>query len=257
MRSLPQMLLGMAAAGLACGPQHPCAVVVGAVAGVAPDVIDRWLRLLCCRPAITVTPDPLAPDPTVIIQGLQAALAHVEATARPCVLRLNPLPQCSAGFAGYALDYDRRHRLVATLAAGGRAAVLHEPEDRAARLAVIHPLPLRVTNRPKDLLFSVAASRIECRDLDLVSGAGHALPAAAALTALACLGGGWRIGLAAAAVLTLHLLLDACSECEWTPASPFAQTRLRGRRLWRDQSVRANASAALLATAVILARLLA
>jgi len=257
MRALPQMLLGMAAAGLVCGPQYPCAVVVGAVAGVAPDVIDRWLRLLRCRPAITVTPDPLAPDSTLIIQGLQAALWQVEAEARPCVLRLNPLPQCPAGFTGYALDYDRRHRLVAALLNGGRQAVLHQPEGPAARLAVIHPLPLRVTDRPKDLLFSGAAPRIECRDLDLVAGAGHAVPAAGMLAALAGLAGGWRIGLATAAVLALHLLLDACSECEWTPTSPFVQTRLRGRRLWRDQGLRANASAALLATALLLARLLA
>jgi len=256
MRTVPQMLLGMAAAGLIAGPQRPCALVAGAVAGVAPDALDWWLLHLRRKPLITVTPDPLAPDPALMIQGLRAALHHVRTEAQPCVVRFNPLPAADGTFTGYALDYDRHHRLVAKLDAPGHEAVLDEADGHIVRLALFHPLPLRVTDRPIDVLFSGSAAHIESRDLAYVTGGGHTLLAAGALTAFAMATCGWLVGVATSAALLLHLLLDAGGDCELAPWQPFAAEPVRGRRLWRDQEARANLTAATVAAVLLLAELL-
>ena len=68
MTPLSQILAGMAAAGVAAGPQHPLALLLGAVAGVLPNACDRWMRQVFRQPLVTVTPDPLAVDAATLAE---------------------------------------------------------------------------------------------------------------------------------------------------------------------------------------------
>jgi hypothetical protein len=103
-----QLFLGMAAAAIVAGPSRPSALVIGAVAGVLPDLIDWWERVVFRQPAITVVPDPLARRPAQFpAAGVLQALCQVRLTARPLVLRLNPLPNRKGGYAAYWMDLVR------------------------------------------------------------------------------------------------------------------------------------------------------
>jgi hypothetical protein len=256
MHTLTQLLVGMAAAGIVAGPARPAALIAGAVAGVLPDVVDWWLRQLSPQPDITVTPDPLAPDPAILARGVRLALQRSRDGGRPCVVRLNPLPLLGAGFAAYQLDCDRHHRFrVSLVMCGKSAAVLPSGPDAGASgiITPLHPLPLRVTDAPLDLQFAANGRRIESRELGQASGAGHSLAVAGVAAAAALLSGGRWIGGAAAAALAAHLLLEAGGRREVAPLRPFSSRSWHGRRLWNDRGWRANLIAAALAAATLAA----
>ena len=254
-----QVLVGMAAAGLVAGPQRPLVLVAGAVAGVLPDVIDWWQRQAWRQPDITVTPDPLAPKPAVMAEGVRLTLQQVRNSGRPCVVRFNPLPAPDGRCVAYDLDCDRLHRLVVLLEGSGKPAPVDLPGasgDSAGILAPFHPLPLRITDTPKDLRLAATGTRIESRDLDEVAGVGHSLFVAgvAAGVAAAC---NFRIGMAAGAALLAHLLFEIGGRREVAPWSPLSGKTWRGRRLWNERGWRANACAGALAGGTVFAMLLA
>ena len=266
-----QILIGMAAAGLAVGPRHPLALVAGALAGVLPDVMDWWLHHGWRRPHITVTPDPLNPDAAQLAaqmaDGLRQALHHAAVTGRTCIVRFNPLPRTyleiggrdgfdleigtnkNGGFQTYAIDRDPQHRLCVVL--GARRA---EVQDAAAAnfFAPLHGLPLPIKIQPVDLLLQPSPNRIECRDLAALNDLGHSISVAALLTAAGALVNA-TFGLAIAAALAAHLLLDAGGRREMRPWLPFSHRIYFARRLWNDCGWRANISAILLAAAILAA----
>ena len=259
MHPLTQILIGMAAAGVVAGPQRPSALIAGAVAGVLPDLIDWWQQQVFRQPDITVIPDPLAPAPATVAQGLRLALHHARASGRPCVVRLNPLPAPGHGFAPYRLDCDRRHQLVIAQESGGQTAPVNRPGTNtppAGSMTPFHPLPLRITDRPLDLHLDVLKRRIESRDLNEVTGVGHGVPALGVLVIVAAIANLW-CGLAVAAALTAHLLCEAGNRRELMPWAPLSSHRWPGRRLWNEASWRANVGASVLACAVIAAFLCA
>ena len=257
MRSFPQLLVGMAAAGVAAGPQRPFALVVGAVAGVLPDVIDGWRYSLFRQPDITVTPDPLEPSPAIMAQGVRAAMQQVRESERSCVVRFHPLPAPETGFSAYQLDCDRHHRLIVTLESNGKSAPVDPPgtkENAAALFLPHHPMPLRITDKPLDLQLHAHGQRIESRDLSLTTQAGHSLPIAAAIVIAASAIHLWA-GLAAAAALSAHLLLEIGGCREMAFFWPFAAQTRHGYRLWNDRSWRANLCASILAITLLAALL--
>ena len=259
MNTLSQLLLGMAAAGVAAGPQRPLALVAGAVAGVLPDAIDWWSRQLLRQPHITVTPDPLAPEPATIAQGVRLALRQLRSSGHPCVARFNPLPSPQAGYSAYLLDCDRQHRLIVALEAGGKSAPVDLPGAEIASSAIftpLHPLPLRIADTPVDLQLCVRGRRVESRDLDWVTGVGHSLPLAGAIVIVA-LGLNFWIGVASAAALAAHLLIETGGRREIAFGVPFSKKLWRGRRLWDEHGWRANACAVVLAGGIIAAVVLA
>lgn len=259
MRSLTQLLVGMAAAGVAAGPQRPTALVAGAVAGVLPDMIDWWQRQVFRQPDITVTPDPLAPDPAVMATGVRIALGRVGITGQTCMVRFNPIPAPDAGFVAYQLDCDRHHRLVVALESRGKPVPVDTPNahaDASGALTPHHPLPLRIGGTPVDLRFARAGRRIESRDLDQATGIGHALPLAGVLAAVAMAGSFW-IGLAGAAAWLAHWLLDLGGRHEVAPWLPFSNRAWHGRRQWDERSGCANLCAGFLAGALLAAVVLA
>jgi len=259
MRPLTHILVGMAAAGVVAGPQRPLALVAGAVAGVLPDVIDWWLRQVFRQPDITVTPDPLAPDPATLSQGVRVALQQARVTGRPCVVRFNPLPARDAGFTTYHLDCDRRHRLVVALESGDKPAPVDPPgagTNAAEVFSPLHPLPLRITDMPVDLHLVATGRRIESRDLEQVAGAGHGLPAAGAAAAAGFAWSFWS-GAGATAALAAHLLLELGGRREAAPWLPFSGRTWHGRRLWDERGWCANACAGVVAGAIIVALLFA
>ncbi len=242
MWSLTQLLIGMATAGVVAGPQRPLALVAGAVAGLLPDLIDWWARQLCRQPDLTVIPDPLDPTPDPMANGLRLAMQQARVSGHPCILRCNPLPSRQGGFTPYQLDYDRQHRLLFAHQTGGKPERVHPaaPGDRPDEQFVpLHPLPLRVTTRSVDLELRARGARLECRDLSLVAGVGHAWPVAGGIAATACLSAPW-FGATVAATLVIHLLLDAAGRRESRPGLPFTQQTCYGRRLWDEGGWRAN-----------------
>lgn len=259
MRPFTQILIGMAVAGVVAGPQRPLELIAGAVAGVLPDVIDWWLWQVFRQPDITVTPDPLAPTSATMAQGVRLALQQVRACGRPCVVRFNPLPAPEAGYSAYQLDCDRKHRLVVALEAGGQTATVDQPGAAgvAARIFTpLHPLPLRITNQPVDLRLNAIGSRIISRDMEQVTNAGHGLPMAGLIVAAAFIIRFW-FGMAVAAALTAHLLLEFGGRCEVAPWAPFSSRSCHGRRLWNECGWRANLCAGALAGAALGALLMA
>jgi len=257
MNTFTQLLLGMATAGVAAGPQRPTAFVAGAVAGVLPDAIDWWLRQLVQQPDITVTPDPLAPDPATVAQGVRLALQHVRFCGRSCVVRFNPLPAPNGGYIAYRLDCDRQCRLVVSL--GGKPAPVDPPDAVGAAAAIflpLHPLPLRITDTPVDLRLGVMRRRIESRDLDRMTTLGHSLSVAGALAILAGVINFW-IGVAAATALVAHLLIEIGGRRDVAIWLPFSGPILRGRRLWNERDWHANLCAGALAGAIVAAVVLA
>ena len=254
MHSLTQILLGMAAAGVVAGVQHPWALVTGAVAGVLPDLIDWWLQQVFLQPDITVTPDPLAPAPATIAQGLRLALQQVRVDGCGCVLRLNPLPLLRGGFAAYQLDCDRHHSLVVAMASGAKAAPVAPAASQA--LTPLHPLPLCIRGQPVTLQFCAAGKRLTSRDLARVPGAGHGLPVASLLIVFTS-SFSIILGLATASAVLMHLLCDAGSRRELAPWLPFRGRSWHGRRHWNECSWRANLIASLLAGASLMALLAA
>ena len=259
MRSITQILVGMAAAGVAAGPQRPLALVAGAAAGVLPDAIDWWSRQLFRQPDITVTPDPLAPDPATAAQGMRLALQRVRVHGRPCVVRFNPLPAPQGGFAAYHLDCDRQHRLVVALETNGKSAPVDLPGadgTLSESFSPLHPLPLRVTDSPVDLRLRAMGRRIESRDLDRVTDIGHGLPMSGAVALLALVLNFWT-GVAVTAALAAHLLLEAGGRRDVALWLPFSQRIRHGQRLWNEHGGRANLCAGALASAVIVALLCA
>ncbi len=256
MRTPTQLLVGMAAAGIVAGPARPGALIAGAVAGVLPDVVDWWARQLAPQPDITVTPDPLAPEPAMMARGVRLALQRARDNGRPCVVRLNPLPLAGGGFTVYQLDCDRHRCLRISLAPCGRSAPVNPPATEAAATGTFaprHPLPLRVTDAPVDLQFAANGRRIESRELGQVSGTGHSLPVAGLAAAAALLIGGRWIGMAAVAALAAHLMLEAGGRREVAPFLPFYRWSWHGRRLWNERGWRANLMAGALAAAALAA----
>ena len=259
MHPITHALTGMAAAGVVAGPQRPLALVAGAAAGVLPDLVDWWLRQVIHQPDITVTPDPLAPAATTMAQGVRAALLQVRELNRPCVVRLNPLPAPAGGFVACRLDMDRSHRLVVALEPGHQTAPVDPPgskENAAAIFTPQHPLPLRIADKPVELRFRAQGPRIESSDLALETAAGHGLPVAALMVTAACALHFW-CGMAAAAALATHVLLEAGGRRAIAPWAPFSSHRWRGRRLWNECSWQANLAACVLACALLAALLAA
>ena len=249
MYSFSQILIGMAAAGLAVGPRHPMALVAGALDGVLPDVMDWWLRHAWRKPHITVTPDPLNPDAAQLADDLRQALHHAAVTGRNCIVRFNPLPNKTGGFRVCAIDRDPQHRLCVVL--NDRRA---EIQDAAAAnfYAPLHGLPLPIKNQPMDLLLQPSPSRIECRDLATLNDLGHSVPVAAMLTVAVALVNA-TFGIAVAAALFAHLLLDAGGRRAMRPWLPFSGRIYFARRLWNDCGWRANIAATTLAAAILAA----
>jgi hypothetical protein len=211
------------------------------------------------QPDITVTPDPLAPSPTTIAQGVRIALQQVRIRGRPCVVRFNPLPARDAGFLAYHLDCDRHHRLVVSLEPDSKPAPVDPPGSDGASAEIFtprHPLPLRITDTPVDLRLSAAGKRIESRDLNQVTGIGHSLLLAGVVAAAAGTANFW-IGAAVATALATHLLLEAGGRREITPWLPFSKKTWHDRRLWDDRSWRTNLCAGTLAAGLIVAVLFA
>ncbi len=330
MHPITQLLICMAVAGVVAGPQRPLALIVGAVAGVLPDVIDRWWQHVFRQPDITVTPDPLAPSAATMAQGLRIALQQTRVQARPCAVRFNPLPasrtprlsvfrsdnggppdtrlfgvaelrppdhivkrlaitlggrssatpnerRTKETFAktwsflsavlgawrsdtiAYHLDYDRHHRFIVALESGSKSEPVDPPgtnEPAATLLTPLHPLPLRITDTPMDLMFIARGRRIESRDLGQVADVGHSLPVVGGIAATTVAINLWA-GIAAVAALLAHLLLDLGSRREVVPCAPFSNQRWQGRRLWNDHGWRANLCASVLACAILMALLLA
>ncbi|MEI6210856.1 MAG: hypothetical protein WCR06_04450 [bacterium] len=253
MHTLTQLLIGMAAAGVMAGPQRPAALVAGAVAGVLPDVIDWWAHHLLRQPDITVTPDPLAPTPATMVKGLHLTLQQAQIHRRPIVLRFNPLPAPDGGYVSYRLDCDRLHHLCVTLDMAGR------PErnnlatmDGLAQGCCLpqHPLPLQIRDASVDLQFCATQRRIESLDLSRVAGVGHTFFMAGVLAGLACLVNIW-FGLAVAAALAAHLLLDAGGRNQLVPGLPFSNRLYRGWRLWDEDGWRVNLYASVFAAVII------
>lgn len=259
MHTLTQLLIGMAAAGVVAGPQRPVALVVGAVAGVLPDVIDWWARHLFRQPEITVTPDPLAPTPATMAQGVRLALQQVRIHGRPIVVRLNPLPDPNDGYVPYCLDCDHQHRLVVAMDTRSQPHLidLSGADSSSIRcFAPLHPLPLRIVDMPVDVQFQEDGKRIQGLDLARVAGVGHAWPVAGVLAGGACLCNFW-LGLAAAAALAAHLFLETSGRRESLPGWPFSRRLYHGRRLWDEEGWRDNLCASAIASAVIAAVVLA
>jgi len=259
MRPFTQLLVGMAAAGVAAGPQRPFALVAGAVAGVLPDVTDWWLQQVFRQPDITVTPDPLAPEPATMAQGVRLALQQVRSSGRPCVVRFNPLRAPDVGFAAYYLDCTRRHRLVVALESNGNAAPVDPPgteENAAGIFTPFHPLPMRVTKTPVNIRLDAIGRRVESRDMDRATDVGHGLPVAGMVVAAAGIISAWT-GAGVATALASHLLLEAGGRRDAAPWAPFSSRRWHGRRLWDERGWRANLCASMLAGAVLVVLLLA
>lgn len=244
-----QILIGAAAAGLVTGLSRPSGLLIGAVAGVLPDVIDWWAHVLVRRPGLVITPDPADPDPRVVAEGLHAAMRAAHDKQKPCLLRLNPVPDGDGGHIDYAIDYTREHRLMAVFAAPvNRAACVGSTdlEDPASHVSPQHVLPLRIAACPLDLLLVPSRTRLETHDLARRAEIGHSILLLGAL-ALAAAVWQWRVGLAAAAAFTAHWLVDAGGRRHAAPWLPFSRRLFRGRRRWDDRGTRANAIAALLA----------
>jgi len=255
MRPITQIIVGMAAAGVAAGPQRPFALVAGAVAGVLPDVIDWWWCSYFRQPDIIVTPDPLAPTPAILVEGVRAALQQVRACGTSCVVRFNPLPAPDIGFAAYHFDYDRQHQLSVTLESNGKLTPVNAPGTDGRMTAILlphHPLPLRITHAPVDLQLRASGTRIESRDLAGVTSLGHGLPVAAVLAMAALVINFW-LGVATAAALATHLLLENGGRRELAPWLPFSTHTWRSRRLWNEGGWRANLCACIFAGAVLAA----
>ena len=320
MRPPTHIVVGMAAAGLVAGPSRPLALIAGAVAGVLPDLVDWWVRRVCFQPDVTITSDPLTIDPAILAQGVVSALRQA-ADRGCCRLRVNPVPAATGGYAICSIDYDRQHRLIATMAQAtihdticrtpvGAALVAARGRRRAtplqwtydaiyraraektplrygaqatarptlrstsdsegrasspsgtaraqsikciqtaSALLPCHPLPLRITDRPVDLHLRARGKRIESHDLADVTGIGHSLPLAGAWIACVTLCNGW-IGLATAAALTTHLLVDLGGNLEIAPGWPFVAQTWHGRRLWDPHGWTANLSILLPAGGII------
>jgi len=259
MLPLTHILLGMAAAGVVAGPQRPLALVAGAVAGVLPDAIDWWARQLFRQPDITVTPDPLAPDPATVALGVRLALQRVRIRRCPCVVRFNPLPDSNGGFTAYHLDCNRQHCLVVALESGNKTAPVDLPGADGTSAAIftpLHPLPLRVTDKPVVLRLRAVGRRIESRDLDQVTDIGHSLPMTGAVALLAFVCSFWT-GVAVTTALSMHLLLEIGGRRDVALWLPFSEKVRRGQRLWNERGGRANLCAGALASAVIVALLCA
>ena len=251
MRPPVQMLVGMTAAGLTAGPHRPLALLVGAVAGVLPDAIDRWVRQVFRQPDVVLTPDPLAPDACLLAAGVHAALRHAWEQRRRCLLRLNPLPLPGGGHETYLLDMDREHRV--TLVIGERLARL---DAMPAPLSPLHAVPLRVTDSPRDVLLTPIGGRIASRDLDRVAGGGHTcVPVVLCAALLGALAGTW-MAVAAIAAGTVHMLLDFGGRRELAPWRPFSRRSVRGRRLWDETRRAPNVVAALVAIGLMMCVLL-
>ena len=253
MHPFPQLLVGMAAAGVAAGPQQPAALVAGAVAGVLPDVLDWWWPQLFRQPDITITPDPLAPTPAIMAQGVRLALQQVRIRGRPIVVRFNPLPAQDDDYISYCLDCDQQHRLVVAMDTHSKPDPIDLPKPNstaAGCFAPLHPLPLHIRDTPVDLQFHAAGRRIESLDLARVAGVGHAWPVAGVLAGVAGFVAGW-LGLAAATALAAHLLLDAGGRRASMPWLPFSRKIDHGRRLWDEDGWRANLCASVIAGGVI------
>jgi len=225
--------------------------------------------------------------------GLRQALHHAAVTGRTCIVRFNPLPRTyleiggrdgarpsnhertehllpfwraglrpgrlgfdleigtnkNGSFQTYAIDRDPQHRLCVVL--GARRA---EVQDAAAAnfFAPLHGLPLPIKIQPVDLLLQPSPNRIECRDLAALNDLGHSIPVAALLTVSVALVNA-TFGIAIAAALAAHLLLDAGGRREMRPWLPFSHRIYFARRLWNDCGWRANISAILLAAAILAA----
>ena len=258
MRSTTQILVGMATAGIVAGPQVPAALIAGAVVGVLPDAIDEWVRQLFRQPDISVSPDPLDPQPEVIASGLRAALMRVRDTRRACMVRLQPIPARGNGFIPYRLDWDPRRRFVVVLSTSGKPAAVGpgEPTDATvSSLIPLHPLPLEVADAPADLQLTLRNRRVECRDLASVTGIGHSLATAIPVVALAGFIDG-RIGIAAAVAWIVHLLLEIGGRRETIPGWPIIASRVNGRRFWNDRAWPVNLCASVLALLMLTAMLL-
>ena len=255
MKPFTQLLCGMAAAGVAVGPQHPAALIAGGVAAILPEIIDWWQREVFRKPVITVTPDPHTPTPTIPAQGMRAVLHHARTSGQPCVIRFNPLPSIHGGCTTYQLDYDQHHCFVATID-HGRASVPVDPQGRPNTsdpfFTPRHPLPLQITTAAVDLLLTPCGKRIISRDLQRVAGVGHSLPVAGALILLILVCNP-VCGIAMTAAGFLHLLLDLGGRRELVPWGPFSDQSWQGRRLWDDQGWRANLIAGALALGILTA----
>lgn len=258
MQTPTQMLVGMATAGLIAGPHRPSALVVGAVAGVLPDVIDGWERHVFRKPDVVITPDPLAPDAPLIAQGVQAALRQVRRFGRPCVLRLNPLPSPRGGCVSYALDYTPDHDLVVALELPGAAhpARVPTPDAPTVSFSPRHVLPLNVRKETVDLLLTPSGARVESHDLTGDAGVGHSLVIGAALIVLTAVCA-FRLGAIVAAVWGAHVLFDSCGRRRLALWLPVSSRRTPGRRFWNEQEWPANACAGLLAAGLLAAIMLA
>lgn len=258
MMPLTQILVGMAAAGVTAGPGRPAALLAGAVAGVLPDLVDGWSRLLR-KPDLVVTPDPNTPDPAVMAQGIRLALQQVRASGRPCLVRFNPLPDAAGGFASYYLDCDRLHRLMTGLEFGARPvrvypAAANADDEPDETFSPVHPVPLFVADVPVDLQLAAVGRRVESRDLGRMAGPGHSL--ALLGVALPVLAFQAWIGAAVFAALALHLLLTFGGRQDVSLFWPFSGRVLRGRRAWNDRGWRANLCMAAMAGGVLAVLLL-
>jgi len=240
MRTGTHILAGTAAAALVVGTRHPTVWVAGTLAALLPDLID-WMKIhVRQRPDITITPDPLLPQPSQIAQGVQLAIKQVHDMGRPCLVRFNPIPKNNGHFLSYAMDYPRTPNLaISVKMSGENQTALSRWNLSGVQFSAYHALPLIIHDAPKDVLFSKNETRIESYDLANERGVGHSWPIPILL--MGCLTAfNYPLGLAMMAGWLSHILLDVGGFFRHAPWLPFSTRRIQGRRLWNDEDWKAN-----------------
>lgn len=80
--------------------------ILGGVAGLLPDVLDAKLNRFIFRPDVEIIPDPHAPDPQLIADGIAAAYNRSVYVGRPIRIRLNAIPVAVNRWQRYELYFD-------------------------------------------------------------------------------------------------------------------------------------------------------
>jgi len=152
MKGIAHFVAGVAVASwvpqaVAAGAEgNPLYFVLGGCCGLLPDTLDFRLARFLYPHDVTVTPDPLDPDPQMIASAIAGTVNRAVATGRPVRLRLNTIRLAADLWWRYTVRFDvARGEVCVTMGpkvdTGGH---LMEgcPVPRTGRAVVMAPLRL-------------------------------------------------------------------------------------------------------------------
>lgn len=206
---------------------NPSLFLLGAVCGVLPDTLDRWLARHLHRTHLHIVPDPLAPDTGMIAGALASALFRCRDEARRIRLKLYPGQARTGEWHRFTLRLDNLRRQL-TIQHATTATTVPLP----CALSTDHPFTLHTTDAPLTLELAPDPKG----DVLLRVNPGerhwsHSLVMAGGVGLVAGMAGGPYAGLIAGGAFTLHGIADQFGFTGVALFFPFSRKRTTGLQL--------------------------